>query len=78
MESYGGDYARVGLSVVWSHDDVMVKTVIEGVSTPPTLIPGFYEFKVIVEGLKGEEVVRLSKTVVTTLKKHELLVVLTS
>ncbi|MEM0360996.1 MAG: hypothetical protein QXH57_01110 [Sulfolobales archaeon] len=57
----------------------MIKTVIESISTPPTtLLPGLYEFKVIIEGLKGEEVVKLSKVVISILKKYELLITLSS
>lgn len=57
----------------------MIKTVIESISTPPTtLLPGLYEFKVVIEGLKGEEVVKLSKTVVSILRKYELLITLSS
>lgn len=57
----------------------MIKTVIESISTQPTtLLPGLYEFKLVIEGLKGEEVVKLSKAVVSILKKYELLLLLSS
>lgn len=73
-ERYGGEYARVGLSVVWSLENVMIKTVIESVSTPHTLLPGLYEFKLIVEGVNGEKVAELSKAAVTIFRKYELLI----
>ncbi len=75
-ENYGGEYSKVGLSVVWSHNDTMIKTIIESVGMPPTLPLGLYEFKVVVEGLKSDEVVRISKTVIAVLKKYELLITL--
>ncbi|MCS7108067.1 MAG: hypothetical protein RMH77_06390 [Sulfolobales archaeon] len=73
-ERYGGEYARVGLSVVWSLENVMIKTVIESVSAPHTLLPGLYEFKLIVEGVNGEKVAELSKAAVTIFRKYELLI----
>jgi hypothetical protein len=72
VESYGGDYVKVGLSLIWSHNDLIIKTMVRDLRTPT--IPSFYEFEVIIEGVRGEELIKLSKTVVSVLRKYELLI----
>ncbi len=72
VESYGGDYVKVGLSLIWSHNDLILKTMIRDLRT--STIPSFYEFEVIIEGVRGEELIKLSKIVVGVFRKYELLI----
>ncbi|MEM2157532.1 MAG: hypothetical protein QXZ10_00535 [Sulfolobales archaeon] len=54
----------------------MIKTVIESLGTQHMLLPGLYEFRLIIEGINAEKVVKLSKAAVTILRKYEVLITL--
>jgi len=75
LDKLGGDYVKVGLNLIWSStNNVLVKTMIRELGVATLTVPKLFEIQLVIEGTNATNVTEVSKVVITSLKKHDLLV----